>query len=78
MQLYYALFAELNQVPPLPNPKAVPHIWKYNEIKPLLLGSIWKKCTDSASGEFVSDHEAERRVLQLINPALSCPLKNRV
>ena len=27
----------------------------------------------AASGEFVSDHEAERRVLQLINPALSRP-----
>jgi hypothetical protein len=30
-----------DQVPPLPNPKAVPHIWKYNEIKPLLLGNIF-------------------------------------
>jgi gentisate 1,2-dioxygenase len=28
----------LTKVPPLPNPKAIPHLWKYNEIKPLLLG----------------------------------------
>jgi gentisate 1,2-dioxygenase len=36
----FSPFTPLNQVPPLPNPKAVPHIWKYNEIKPLLLGGI--------------------------------------
>jgi len=25
------------KVPPVPNPKAIPHLWKYKEIKPLLL-----------------------------------------
>lgn len=25
------------KVPPVPNPKAIPHLWKYNEIRPLLL-----------------------------------------
>jgi len=29
-----------DQVPPKPNPKAIPHIWKYDEIKPLLLGTL--------------------------------------
>jgi len=25
------------KVPPVPNPKAIPHLWKYKEIRPLLL-----------------------------------------
>jgi gentisate 1,2-dioxygenase len=46
--------------PPAPNPKAIPHIWKYDEIKPHLV----------RAGELVTEKQAERRVLMLINPAL--------
>jgi gentisate 1,2-dioxygenase len=49
--------AKLN--PPLPNPKAIPHIWKYDEIRPHLI----------KAGELISEKQAERRVLMLINPA---------
>jgi gentisate 1,2-dioxygenase len=41
-----------DQVPPLPNPKAVPHIWKYDEIKPLLLGTIFGRERDAYSSEW--------------------------
>lgn len=50
-------------VPPKPAPKAVPHIWKYKEVRPLLL----------ESGRVVHESEAERRVLMLINPNLDSP-----
>jgi gentisate 1,2-dioxygenase len=46
--------------PPAPNPKAIPHLWKYDEIKPHLL----------RAGELITEKQAERRVLMLINPAL--------
>ena len=49
--------AKLN--PPLPNPKCVPYIWRYDEIRPSLL----------RAGELVPEEKAERRVLMLINPA---------
>lgn len=49
--------AKLN--PPEPNPRTVPHIWKYDEIRPYLL----------RAGELVTEKQAERRVLMLINPA---------
>ncbi|KAF2453196.1 RmlC-like cupin domain-containing protein [Lineolata rhizophorae] len=49
--------------PPEPNPRCVPHIWKYDELKPLLL----------RTGDLVTDKEAERRVLMLINPAREAP-----
>ena len=49
--------AKLN--PPLPNPKCVPHVWRYDEIRPSLL----------RAGELVTEKQAERRVLMLINPA---------
>lgn len=45
--------------PPLPNPTCVPHVWKYGDIRPSLL----------AAGELVTEKEAERRVLMLVNPA---------
>ena len=48
-------------VPPKPKPKAQPVLWKYNEIRPLLL----------EAGEVVNAEEAERRVLMLVNPAMS-------
>ena len=46
--------------PPAPNPKAVPHLWKYDELKPHLL----------RAGELITEKQAERRVLMLINPVL--------
>ena len=48
--------AKLN--PPLPNPRCTPHIWRYNEIRPSLM----------RAGELVTEKQAERRVLMLINP----------
>jgi len=49
--------AKLN--PHEPNPRTVPHIWKYDEIRPYLL----------RAGELVTEKQAERRVLMLVNPA---------
>src|SRR2546423_7788771 len=46
--------------PPAPNPKAIPHLWKYDELKLHLL----------RAGELITEKQAERRVLMLINPAL--------
>lgn len=45
--------------PPLPNPRCTPHVWKYDEIRPNLL----------QAGELVTEKQAERRVLMLINPS---------
>jgi gentisate 1,2-dioxygenase len=50
-------------VPPRPEPKAVPHVWRYAALRPLL----------ERAGNLVSAKDAERRVLQLINPALKPP-----
>ena len=50
-------------VPPRPLPKAVPTIWRYAELRPLL----------GRSGELVNAQDAERRVLMLINPAMRAP-----
>jgi gentisate 1,2-dioxygenase len=50
-------------VPPRPQPKAVPHVWRYAALRPLL----------ERAGNLVSAKDAERRVLQLINPALKPP-----
>jgi len=49
--------------PPLPNPQAVPHLWKYKEIQPNLL----------RAGNLVTEKQAERRVLMLVNPAREPP-----
>jgi gentisate 1,2-dioxygenase len=46
-----------------PSPKAEVALWKYDALRPLLL----------EAGRTVSSEEAERRVLMLINPALSKP-----
>ncbi|CDK26259.1 unnamed protein product [Kuraishia capsulata CBS 1993] len=55
------LWKVMNQlIPELPVPKAVPNIWRFNEIRPLLIDA----------GEIVSAEDADRRVLMLINPAL--------
>lgn len=54
------LWAQMTRLnPPLPNPKTVPHIWKYDEIRPHLL----------RAGELITEKQAERRVLMLVNPA---------
>jgi gentisate 1,2-dioxygenase len=45
----------------MPNPKAIPFLWNYKELRPLLL----------QSGEVVGAEEAERRVLMLVNPTCS-------
>jgi len=47
-------------VPSKPAPKAKVALWKYEELRPLLL----------EAGQTVSSAEAERRVLMLTNPAL--------
>lgn len=49
--------ARLN--PPEPNPVCVPFIWRYEEVRPSLL----------RAGEVVTEQQAERRVLMLVNPA---------
>lgn len=49
--------ARLN--PPQPNPKCTPFLWKYADIRPSLI----------EAGELVPEHQAERRVLMLVNPS---------
>ena len=50
-------------VPPQPCPRAVPHVWRYEELRPLL----------GRAGRLIGAEEAERRVLMLVNPALRPP-----
>ncbi|CAD1812948.1 Cupin domain family protein [Candida parapsilosis] len=50
-------------VPPVPKPRAVPAVWNYKKLRPLLV----------ESGRLVPTEESERRVLMLINPALKAP-----
>jgi gentisate 1,2-dioxygenase len=45
-------------VPPEPRPACVPAIWRYEELRPLLM----------EAGVLITAHEAERRVLVLENP----------
>jgi gentisate 1,2-dioxygenase len=47
-------------VPVQPRPRAVPALWRYEEIRPFLM----------ESGELITAKEAERRVLILANPGL--------
>ena len=47
-------------VPPEPRSKAVPHVWQYSKVRPLLL----------EAGKLLTAEEAERRVLVLENPSL--------
>ena len=47
-------------VPKAPHPKAKVAIWRYKDLRPLLM----------EAGKTVSAEEAERRVLMLKNPAL--------
>lgn len=58
------LWTQMKQVnPPVPNPRAVPHVWRYEQLRPQLI----------RAGELVSEKEAERRVLMLINPKRGAP-----
>ncbi|KAL3475744.1 RmlC-like cupin [Aspergillus californicus] len=49
--------------PASPNPRCIPYVWKYSEIRP----SIMK------AGEVVTEEQAERRVLMLVNPSRDAP-----
>ena len=67
------LWAQMTRLnPPLPNPTTVPYVWKYDEIRPQLL----------QAGELITEKQAERRVLMLVNPAkgtiLSFPITRSV
>ena len=44
-----------------PNPAAIPHVWRYTDLRPVIM----------EAGAVVSTAEAERRVLVLENPGLS-------
>lgn len=53
------LWAQMTKLnPPAPNPQCVPHIWRYDDVKPYLL----------RAGDLVTEKQAERRVLMLVNP----------
>jgi gentisate 1,2-dioxygenase len=45
--------------PHAPNPSTIPHVWRYDELRPHLL----------RAGDLISESQAERRVLMLVNPA---------
>lgn len=47
--------------PPRPNPKAIPHMWEYDRLRPTLV----------RAGKLVTEEQAERRVLMLVNPSMS-------
>lgn len=44
--------------PPAPNARCVPHVWRYEELRPHLL----------RAGVLITEKQAERRVLMLVNP----------
>lgn len=49
---------------PHPNPRTIPHRWRYEEMRPLLI----------AAGNLISAEEADRRVFMLVNPGAEPPL----
>ena len=54
------LWAQMEKLNPhAPNPSTIPHVWRYDELRPHLL----------RAGELISEKQAERRVLMLVNPA---------
>ncbi|KAF2999655.1 hypothetical protein E8E13_000260 [Curvularia kusanoi] len=58
------LWAQMNRLnPPLPNPRCQPHVWHYDAIRPMLL----------KAGQLITEKEAERRVLMLVNPEREAP-----
>ena len=50
-------------VPVAPKPKAIPHLWSYEKLRPALI----------EAGRLTSTKEAERRVLMFVNPTLETP-----
>lgn len=52
-----------SMVPPVPQPKATPTLWKYMNLRPLL----------EDAGRLIPEEESERRVLMLVNPSLNAP-----
>ncbi|EFX02365.1 gentisate-dioxygenase [Grosmannia clavigera kw1407] len=58
------LWAQMTRLnPPAPNPRTVPHLWSYEQVRPYLL----------RAGALITEKQAERRVLMLINPAREAP-----
>ncbi|KFZ11098.1 hypothetical protein V501_04899 [Pseudogymnoascus sp. VKM F-4519 (FW-2642)] len=58
------LWAQMSKLnPPLPNPTAKPHLWNFEKIRPHLL----------RAGEQITEKQAERRVLMLVNPERVAP-----
>lgn len=54
------LWAQMSKLnPPAPNPGTIPFVWRYDLLRPYLL----------RAGNLVSEKQAERRVLMLVNPA---------
>ena len=55
------LWAQMTKLnPPLPNPKSIPFVWNYDVVRPNLM----------RAGKLVTEEQAERRVLMLINPEM--------
>jgi gentisate 1,2-dioxygenase len=50
-----------SMVKPRPSPRAEVCFWEYKDLRPLLV----------QAGDYVRSEDAERRVLMLVNPALS-------
>ncbi|ORY24552.1 RmlC-like cupin domain-containing protein [Naematelia encephala] len=61
VQTLWTRMAKLN--PPSPAPKAIAYKWEYSTIRPYLI----------RAGQLVTEKEAERRVLMLINPEMNAP-----
>lgn len=63
------LWAQMKRLnPPAPNPQTVPFVWDYEKIKPYL----------ERAGQLVTEKQAERRVLMLVNPARGNVPLNRI
>ncbi|GLA45528.1 hypothetical protein AnigIFM63604_005340 [Aspergillus niger] len=60
-QPLWTVFGQM--VPSKPNPRAVPAIWRYDQLHPDLM----------KSGTIITAEEAERRVLMLVNPNMDAP-----
>ncbi|PYH76967.1 RmlC-like cupin [Aspergillus uvarum CBS 121591] len=60
-QPLWTVFGQM--VPPKPNPRAVPAIWRYDQMRPDLM----------KAGAIITAEEAERRVLMLVNPNMDAP-----
>jgi gentisate 1,2-dioxygenase len=58
----WAQMAKLN--PAAPNPRCTPHIWRYDAMRPYLL----------RAGDLITEKQAERRVLMLVNPTRGMPI----